>query len=221
MTHGAEYLQARASKRAGETELSWVVWHCRPAQPSLRSSTTPFYSAARSAAQALQILLRSAVTFCSALSCREDWQHGSGVIDLTAFSLVNLRLGHSLSSSQLLQVQKPASCSLTIMPVSKISPCLWFNGQAEEAAQFYTSLFEDGAILNTSRYEEGHPFPDHFPVSHLSCDLGTSATSCESSYMIGTLQPRSEPKQLLALGQQDNAAGHLWAALPQIHSQAP
>ncbi|MDH7799759.1 MULTISPECIES: VOC family protein [unclassified Beijerinckia] len=31
--------------------------------------------------------------------------------------------------------------------MSKISPCLWFNGQAEEAANFYVSLLPDSRIL--------------------------------------------------------------------------
>jgi predicted 3-demethylubiquinone-9 3-methyltransferase (glyoxalase superfamily) len=35
--------------------------------------------------------------------------------------------------------------------LSKISPCLWFNGQAEEAATFYTSLFPDSRILSVDR----------------------------------------------------------------------
>ena len=35
--------------------------------------------------------------------------------------------------------------------LSKISPCLWFNGQAEEAATFYTGLFPDSRILNVDR----------------------------------------------------------------------
>ena len=30
--------------------------------------------------------------------------------------------------------------------MSKISPCLWFNGQAEEAAKFYVSLLPDSRI---------------------------------------------------------------------------
>jgi predicted 3-demethylubiquinone-9 3-methyltransferase (glyoxalase superfamily) len=30
--------------------------------------------------------------------------------------------------------------------MSKIAPCLWFNGQAEEAAAFYTRLFPDSRI---------------------------------------------------------------------------
>ena len=43
--------------------------------------------------------------------------------------------------------------------MSKITPCLWFDGGAEEAANFYVSLFPDSAILAVSRYGEGAPFP--------------------------------------------------------------
>jgi predicted 3-demethylubiquinone-9 3-methyltransferase (glyoxalase superfamily) len=32
----------------------------------------------------------------------------------------------------------------------QITPCLWFNGEAEEAAKFYTSIFKDGVITKTS-----------------------------------------------------------------------
>jgi predicted 3-demethylubiquinone-9 3-methyltransferase (glyoxalase superfamily) len=31
-------------------------------------------------------------------------------------------------------------------PMSKISPCLWFDGEAEEAAKFYVSLLPDSRI---------------------------------------------------------------------------
>lgn len=37
----------------------------------------------------------------------------------------------------------------------KITPFLWFDGQAEEAAAFYVSLFDDAKILDTTRYGEG------------------------------------------------------------------
>lgn len=33
-----------------------------------------------------------------------------------------------------------------------IMPCLWFDGQAEEAAKFYTSIFADSKITNISYY---------------------------------------------------------------------
>lgn len=38
-----------------------------------------------------------------------------------------------------------------------ITPCLWFNGQAQEAAQFYTSVFKNSKIDGMSRYgKEGY-----------------------------------------------------------------
>jgi predicted 3-demethylubiquinone-9 3-methyltransferase (glyoxalase superfamily) len=41
----------------------------------------------------------------------------------------------------------------------KIKTFLWFDGQAEEAASLYTSLFEDSKIVHVSRYGEGAPRP--------------------------------------------------------------
>lgn len=36
----------------------------------------------------------------------------------------------------------------------KITPCLWFDSQAEEAVKFYTGIFRNSRILNISRYGE-------------------------------------------------------------------
>ncbi|MDX6496296.1 MAG: hypothetical protein QOE17_2282 [Gaiellales bacterium] len=41
--------------------------------------------------------------------------------------------------------------------MSGIIPCLWFDTDGEEAANFYTSLFPNSTILNVSRYGEGGP----------------------------------------------------------------
>jgi predicted 3-demethylubiquinone-9 3-methyltransferase (glyoxalase superfamily) len=41
--------------------------------------------------------------------------------------------------------------------MSGITPCLWFDTDGEEAANFYTSLFSNSTILNVSRYGEGGP----------------------------------------------------------------
>lgn len=43
--------------------------------------------------------------------------------------------------------------------MQKIMPCLWFDHQAEEAANFYGSIFEDSRILEVARYGEGGPMP--------------------------------------------------------------
>ncbi|MEV0271940.1 VOC family protein [Hamadaea sp. NPDC050747] len=41
----------------------------------------------------------------------------------------------------------------------KITPMLWFDNEAEEAAEFYVGLFPDARILEVSRYGEGMPKP--------------------------------------------------------------
>lgn len=40
--------------------------------------------------------------------------------------------------------------------VQKLTPCLWFDGQAEDAARFYVSIFENAKLGKVSRYgQEG------------------------------------------------------------------
>jgi predicted 3-demethylubiquinone-9 3-methyltransferase (glyoxalase superfamily) len=41
--------------------------------------------------------------------------------------------------------------------MQKITPFLWFDGQAEEAAKFYTSVFQGSGILDVARYTRGTP----------------------------------------------------------------
>jgi len=41
----------------------------------------------------------------------------------------------------------------------KITPFLWFDGQAEEAAGFYVSIFPNSRILSVTRYGEAGPGP--------------------------------------------------------------
>ncbi|MEA2510073.1 MAG: hypothetical protein QOG21_2155 [Actinomycetota bacterium] len=43
--------------------------------------------------------------------------------------------------------------------MQKITPCLWFDTEGEEAAQLYTSLFENSRILETSHYGDAGPRP--------------------------------------------------------------
>lgn len=41
--------------------------------------------------------------------------------------------------------------------IKKITPCLWFDDQAEEAAEFYTAIFRNSKIVKIARYgEAGH-----------------------------------------------------------------
>jgi predicted 3-demethylubiquinone-9 3-methyltransferase (glyoxalase superfamily) len=43
--------------------------------------------------------------------------------------------------------------------MQKITPFLWFDGKAEEAAKFYTSIFKNSKIGRIARYPEGAPAP--------------------------------------------------------------
>lgn len=38
--------------------------------------------------------------------------------------------------------------------IQKITPCLWFDDQAEEAVEFYTAIFGNSRIVNVARYGE-------------------------------------------------------------------
>ena len=45
-------------------------------------------------------------------------------------------------------------------PAEKITPFLWFDDKAEEAMNFYTSLFPNSEILGVTRYSELGPGPE-------------------------------------------------------------
>jgi predicted 3-demethylubiquinone-9 3-methyltransferase (glyoxalase superfamily) len=44
--------------------------------------------------------------------------------------------------------------------MQKITPFLWFDSQAEEAANFYTSIFKNSKLGTVSRYGEAGPGPN-------------------------------------------------------------
>jgi predicted 3-demethylubiquinone-9 3-methyltransferase (glyoxalase superfamily) len=41
--------------------------------------------------------------------------------------------------------------------MAKITPCLWFDTQAEEAANFYVSIFKNSSIIDVMHFPEGSP----------------------------------------------------------------
>jgi predicted 3-demethylubiquinone-9 3-methyltransferase (glyoxalase superfamily) len=45
------------------------------------------------------------------------------------------------------------------------TPCLWFDGNAEEAANFYVGLFKSGKIISVRRFGPGAPFPEGSAMS--------------------------------------------------------
>lgn len=49
--------------------------------------------------------------------------------------------------------------------MQKITPFLWFDGKAEEATNFYVSIFKNSKIVNVTRYGEGGPGPKGMVMS--------------------------------------------------------
>jgi predicted 3-demethylubiquinone-9 3-methyltransferase (glyoxalase superfamily) len=44
--------------------------------------------------------------------------------------------------------------------MQKITPCLWFDTQGEDAANFYITVFKNSKILDVSRYGAAGPGPE-------------------------------------------------------------
>lgn len=58
------------------------------------------------------------------------------------------------------------------MSVGKLTTCLWFDGQAEEAAAFYTSIFKDSKITGRHYYSEaGKEFHGREPGSLMTIEF--------------------------------------------------
>src|SRR5262249_8231994 len=58
-------------------------------------------------------------------------------------------------------VQAPRSAHPTRSgTMQKITPFLWYENEAEEAATFYTSIFKDSRIVGVSRYGAAGPMPE-------------------------------------------------------------
>lgn len=43
--------------------------------------------------------------------------------------------------------------------MQKITPCLWFDTNAEEAINHYLSIFKNGKLISSSRYGDAMPMP--------------------------------------------------------------
>jgi len=41
--------------------------------------------------------------------------------------------------------------------MQKITPCLWFDGKAEEAMNFYTAIFKDSRVTSVMRHGDAGP----------------------------------------------------------------
>jgi predicted 3-demethylubiquinone-9 3-methyltransferase (glyoxalase superfamily) len=61
--------------------------------------------------------------------------------------------------------------------MSKITPCLWFDGNAEDAANFYVSLLPDSRVDEVVRAPSDYPSGSAGDVLVVECWLGRSSAA--------------------------------------------
>ena len=54
---------------------------------------------------------------------------------------------------------------MMIQPKNKVTPFLWFDKDAEAAANFYVSLLANSKIIDVARWSKGAPFPEGSAMS--------------------------------------------------------
>jgi predicted 3-demethylubiquinone-9 3-methyltransferase (glyoxalase superfamily) len=97
------------------------------------------------------------------------------------------------------------------MAIQAITPFLWFDTQAEEAAKLYVSLFPDSRITHVSRYGDAGPGPKG-SVMVVSFELqGRRFTALNG----GPAQRLSEAISLLVDCSEQSDIDRLWSALGQ------
>jgi predicted 3-demethylubiquinone-9 3-methyltransferase (glyoxalase superfamily) len=97
--------------------------------------------------------------------------------------------------------------------VQKISPCLWFDDRAEEAATLYTSIFPRSRIVEVARFgEAGQEVHGRKPGSVMTVDFeldGQRFTALNG----GPLFKYSEAISLQVACATQDEVDHYWSAL--------
>jgi predicted 3-demethylubiquinone-9 3-methyltransferase (glyoxalase superfamily) len=99
------------------------------------------------------------------------------------------------------------------MKTSKIAPCLWFNGEAEDAANLYVSLFPDSKIDKISRYDESTRLPVSFPKGTALMVEFTLTGQRLQALNGGPQYGHSEAMSLSISCQDAREVDHYWQAL--------
>jgi len=99
----------------------------------------------------------------------------------------------------------------------KITPFLWFDTQAEEAAKFYTSVFPNSKIVTVARYGEAGPGPKG--------SVMTVEFELDGQHMIalngGPVFKFTEAISLSVDCETQEEVDHYWEKLSQGGEQAP
>lgn len=92
---------------------------------------------------------------------------------------------------------------------TRISTCLWFDDNGEEAAEFYVSLFPNSRIVSVSRYGEGGMMRKGLAMlTRFELD-GAPFAALNG----GPIFPQSEAASIVAACETQQEIDRLWAAL--------
>jgi predicted 3-demethylubiquinone-9 3-methyltransferase (glyoxalase superfamily) len=116
-----------------------------------------------------------------------------------------------------------------------ITPCLWFDGNAEAAVDYYVSVFRNSSVLHIDRYSDAGPDPDapvvfiefqingqpfqavnggpEFPFSEAVSFAVACDTQEEVDYYWNTLTQDGEPGQC---GWLKDKYGVSWQIVPRV-----
>ena len=92
---------------------------------------------------------------------------------------------------------------------SKVSTCLWFDREGEEAAMFYTSLLPGSSITGVSRYGEGAPLPAGTALMVTFELAGTPYMALNG----GPMFKHSEAASIVVSCDTQGEIDHLWSSL--------
>jgi predicted 3-demethylubiquinone-9 3-methyltransferase (glyoxalase superfamily) len=99
----------------------------------------------------------------------------------------------------------------------KITPFLWFNDQAEEAARFYTSVFDDSRVVEIAHYTAANPRQEG------SVMLVTFELAGQRFYALngGPNDPFNECVSLVVECETQEELDRLWGQLTDGGAEAP
>jgi len=99
----------------------------------------------------------------------------------------------------------------------KITPFLWFDDQAEEAARFYASLFDDGRVLDVARYTAANPDKEG-QVMIVTFELAGQRFCAMNG---GPHDPFNQAVSMMVECDDQDEVDRLWAALTEGGTEHP
>ena len=100
--------------------------------------------------------------------------------------------------------------------MDRITPCLWFDTEAEEAAQFYTSVFPNSRIVRVTHYGSAGPRPEGM-VMEVEFELDGRAVLALNGGPI----PFTEAISLQADCSDQDEVDRLWETLSEGGEEGP